>query len=79
MAKTVKEQPVMPRPQTVPQCSWPGHWLTITEFSRMMGRNPRTVYGWIEDDVLSTFGISVYGFRSGRKHSARFFIQNPYV
>ncbi len=66
-------------PATVPQNSWPGHWLTVVEFARMMGRRPPTVYNWLQEDVLSTFGISVYSFRSGRKHSARFFIRNPYA
>ena len=62
----------------VPACSWPGQWLTVMEFSRLMGRRPPTVYEWLANDVLSSFGISVYVFRSGRKHSARFFIRNPY-
>lgn len=62
----------------VPPYNWPGQWLTVMEFSRLMGRRPPTVYEWLANDVLSSFGISVYVFRSGRKHSARFFIRNPY-
>jgi hypothetical protein len=64
---------------SVPQHQWRGHWLTVVEFSRLMGRKPPTVYEWLANDTLSTFGICVYGFRKGRKHSARFFIQNPYA
>ena len=62
----------------VPPCSWPGHWLTIQEFSRLMGRQPSTVYGWLANGTFKDFGLSVYEFRLGRKHSARFFVRNPY-
>jgi hypothetical protein len=62
----------------VPSCSWPGHWLTIQEFSGLMGRQPSTVYGWLANGTFKDFGLSVYELRLGRKHSARFFVRNPY-
>ena len=66
-------------PAAIPQHSWTGHWLTVAEFSRLMGRQPQTVYDWVKFGTLSEFGVSVYEFRLGRKHSARIFIRNPYV
>jgi hypothetical protein len=67
------------RPVCVPPHQWAGHWLTVAEFSRLMGRRPYTVYGWVRENVMSEFGISVYEFRSGRKHSARIFVRNLYI
>jgi hypothetical protein len=67
------------RVPAIPQCSWSGHWLTIVEFSRLMGRKPPTIYEWIREGTLSEFGIATYEFRFGRKHSARIFVRNPYL
>ena len=62
----------------VPACSWPGQWLTVTEFSRVMGRRPQTVHWWIRTGVLAEFGIPICQFRHGGLHSGRVFIQNIY-
>jgi hypothetical protein len=66
------------RPSFVPAHAWVGHWLTIEEFARMMGRRPQTVYKWIRQNSMMDFNISTYEFRIGRKHSARIFVRNPY-
>ena len=60
----------------VPSCNWRAHWLTVQEFSRMMGRRPQTVYSWIGDGTLADFGIPMCQFRHGKRHSGRVFIQN---
>ena len=62
----------------IPSCSWRAHWLTVTEFSRMMGREPQTIYTWLRNGTLAEFGIPVCHFRYGRLHSGRTFIQNTY-
>ena len=67
-----------PRPSHVPPHQWISHWLTIREFSRLVDRSPWTIYGWLADGTFGEFGLSVYGSRYGKKHSARFFIKNPY-
>lgn len=61
--------------RNVPSHDWRGHWLTVTEFSRMMGRRPSTVYEWVGDGVLAEFGIPVWQYQCGRKHSGRVFIR----
>ena len=68
--------PSSPSPRLVPTYNWRAHWLTVTEFSRMMGRRPSTVYEWVEDGTLAEFGFPVREFRYGRRHSGRVFIQN---
>ena len=73
------EDLIASRPSFIPPCSWVGHWLTISEFSRLAGRPLQTVYYWVREGTLSEFGISTYEFRFGRKHSARVFVKNPYV
>ena len=62
----------------VPSCNWRAHWLTVQEFSRMMGRRPQTIYSWLRDDTLAEFGIPTCQFRHGKTHSGRVFIQNIY-
>ena len=62
----------------VPPYNWRAHWLTVTEFSRMMGRRPQTVYWWIGNGTLAEFGIPVCQFRYGGLHSGRTLIQNTY-
>ena len=62
----------------VPPYNWRAHWLTVTEFSRMMGRRPQTVYWWVGNGTLAEFGIPVCQFRHGGLHSGRTFIQNIY-
>lgn len=64
--------------RTVPVHNWRAHWLTVSEFSRMMGRRPTTMYKWIGDGTLAEFGVPVMQFRSGRLHSGRTFILNIY-
>jgi hypothetical protein len=59
--------------------NWRAHWLTAQEFARVMGRRPQTIYWWIGNGTLAEFGIPICEFKFGRKHSARFFIQNPYI
>jgi len=67
------------KPSFVPACLWVGHWLTVSEFARLMGRSPQTVYKWTRLGTTAEFGISTYEYRSGRKHSARVFVRNPYA
>lgn len=62
----------------VPLHNWRAHWLTVSEFARMMGRDPQTVYKWIRQGTLAEFGIPCCRFRAGRLHSGRVFIQNIY-
>lgn len=62
----------------VPAHNWRSHWLTAVEFARMMGRQPRTVYDWVENGTLAEFGIPICQFRHGKSHSGRVFIQNIY-
>jgi helix-turn-helix protein len=62
----------------VPVHNWRAHWLTASEFARMMGRDPQTVYKWLRNGTLAEFGVPVYQFRHGRLHSGRTFIQNIY-
>ena len=50
----------------------------ITEFSRMMGRQPRTIREWVDEGTLAEFGIPVCQFRHGKRHSGRSFILNIY-
>lgn len=69
--------PIAPTP-TVPSHNWRAHWLTVSEFSRMMGRKPSTIYEWVGDGTLAEFGIPVWQMRSGRLHSGRVFILNVY-
>ena len=78
MKELEQESMAAVRPSFIPAHEWVGHWLTIPEFSRLMGRRPSTVYGWARDGVMSEFGISTFEFRLGRKHSARIFVKNPY-
>jgi len=60
----------------LPVHNWRAHWLTVQEFSRMMGRPPDTVYKWLRTGTLAEFGVPVMQFRSGRLHSGRTFIRN---
>ncbi len=60
----------------VPTCNWRAHWLTVAEFSRVMGRRPQTIYSWINNGTLAEFGIPSCQFRHGRVHSGRVFILN---
>lgn len=60
----------------VPVHNWRAHWLTVQEFSRMMGRRPFTVHWWLRNGTLAEFGIPVYRVRDGRLHSGRAFIRN---
>jgi hypothetical protein len=62
----------------LPAHNWRAHWLTVNEFSRMMGRSPDTVNWWVRQGILAEFGIPVYRVRHGRLHSGRIFIQNVY-
>ena len=52
--------------------------VSAVEFARMMGRQPRTVYDWVENGTLAEFGIPICQFRHGKSHSGRVFIQNIY-
>ena len=70
----VEDAPV----RSVTAYNWRAHWLTVGEFSRMMGRRPSTVYDWVGDGTLAEFGIPVWQFRQGRRHSGRVFILNIY-
>jgi hypothetical protein len=63
--------------RSVPSCPWRAHWLTVAEFSRVMGRRPRTIHDWVEDGTLAEFGIPTYQVRRGR-HLSRTFILNIY-
>lgn len=85
MTKKVKEAAVMIEPvhepassARVPVCNWRAHWLTATEFARVMGRDPQTVYWWLRNGTLAEFGIPVCQFRGAKLHSGRTFIQNIY-
>ncbi len=62
----------------VPTYNWRAHWLTVAEFSRMMGRAPDTVHGWVRQGILADFGIPVYCTRGCKLHSGRVFIRNIY-
>ena len=64
--------------RAVPACNWRAHWLTTTEFARMMGRSPWTVQTWLRNGTLAEFGIPVCHFRHGGLHSGRNFIQNVF-
>lgn len=72
------ETKVISSARSIPSHNWRAHWLTVQEFSRMMGRRPQTVYSWIENGTLAEFGIPMCQFRQGRRHSGRVFIQNIY-
>ena len=73
------EDTTVPVPASrVPAHAWRAHWLTITEFSRMMGRQPRTIREWVDEGTLAEFGIPVCQFRHGKRHSGRSFILNIY-
>jgi hypothetical protein len=60
----------------LPAHNWRAHWLTVQEFSRMMGRPPDTIYRWLRTGTLAEFGVPVMQFRGGRLHSGRTFIRN---
>jgi len=64
--------------RSLPAHNWHAHWLTVQEFSRVMGRDPQTVYWWLHNGTLAEFGIPVWQTRCGRLHSGRTFIQNIY-
>jgi hypothetical protein len=72
---TIVQQPL---PHSVPSHLWRAHWLTTTEFARMMGRSPWTVQTWLKNGTLAEFGIPVCQFRQGKRHSGRTFILNVY-
>lgn len=81
MTSAIQSQTTTPHTSSargIPSCSWRAHWLTVTEFSRMMGREPQTIYTWLRNGTLAEFGIPVCHFRYGRLHSGRTFIQNIY-
>lgn len=61
---------------SVPPHNWNAHWLTVREFSRVMGRSEHTVNWWLRNGILADFGIPVCRFRCGRMHSGRNFIRN---
>jgi hypothetical protein len=62
----------------LPPYPWRAHWLTVAEFSRVMGRSYWTVQDWVRDGTLAEFGIPVYQSRHGRRHTGRTFILNIY-
>ena len=72
------ESAVLSSTRLVPIYNWRAHWLTVQEFSRLMGRRPRTVYDWIDDGTLAEFGIPSCQFRYGKLHSGRTFIRNVF-
>jgi hypothetical protein len=78
VTSTAEVNPMAARPSFIPPCIWAGHWLTVPEFARLVGRSPWTVHWWLRKETLSAFGLSVYEIRTGKKHSARIFIRNPY-
>jgi hypothetical protein len=61
-----------------PPHNWRAHWLTVDEFSHMMGRRPQTIHTWLRNGTLAEFGIPVCQFRCGGLHSGRTFILNIY-
>ena len=61
---------------SVPACNWRAHWLTTSEFARVMGRRPQTVYTWLRNGTLAEFGFPTCQFRCGGLHSGRTFIRN---
>lgn len=65
-------------PRGVPVHNWRQHWLTVAEFSRVLGREPQTVYKMLRLGTLAEFGVPICEFRTGRRHSGRVFIQNIY-
>jgi hypothetical protein len=64
--------------RSIPIYPWRAHWLTVMEFSRMMGRHPQTVYTWLSNGTLSEFGFPVYYCRSQGIHRGRTFIKNVF-
>jgi hypothetical protein len=64
--------------RSVPLCNWRAHWLTVAEFSRLMGYHPQTVYWWLRNNTLAEFGIPTMQFRGTRSHCSRSFILNIY-
>ncbi len=74
----VEDQDHASSARSVPTCNWRAHWLTVNEFSRMMGRDPQTVYKWLRIGTLAEFGVPTYQFRHGGLHSGRVFIKNIY-
>lgn len=52
--------------------NWSGHWLTIKEFSRMMGRSEVQVLNWTQNGTLDAFGFPVYCASRGSR--SRFYI-----
>ena len=64
--------------RSVPLHNWRAHWLTVVEFSRLMGREPVTIHKWVRDGTLAEFGVPVMHFQPGRRHSGRTFILNIY-
>ena len=77
-APVTNEDLMSARPSHVPPHAWVGHWLTIPEFARLTGRSVSGVYTILERGTLAEFGIATYRVRSGRLHSGRTFIRNPY-
>ena len=39
---------------------WTGHWLTPTEYARVVGRPVHTVWRWCRTGVLEDFNVPVY-------------------
>jgi len=74
---TILDRPSSSR-LSIPSHPWRAHWLTVAEFSRVMGRCPTAVYNWIDNGTLAEFGIPMCHFRTGRRHSGRVFILNIY-
>jgi hypothetical protein len=84
MSVQPKQQPTQIAPvhatsaRAVPSCPWRAHWLTVSEFSHLMGRPAHTVYTWIERGTLAEFGIPTFQFRGSKLRSGRVFIQNVF-
>jgi hypothetical protein len=78
MQPTIQVQEVKETDRLVPTYNWRAHWLTVNEFSRMMGRAPDTVHWWLRNGTLAEFGIPVYRVCGRRRHLGRVFIQNIY-
>lgn len=54
---------------------WHHHWLTVREFSRMMGRSERQVQKWTHDGTLADFGYPIYVSSPKFGGRPRFFIR----
>ena len=51
---------------------WHLHWVTVQEFARIIGKDPRIVRYWIIDGTITQLGFPIYRICHGRFNTRSF-------